>query len=134
MSYWGATVITNLFSSIPFIGMKVLYWIWGGYSIENATLTRLFVLHFFLPFIVLILVAAHLYFLHERGSNDPLSINFGYDKVRFHVYYIVKDVFPFFVILIFFFILVFYYPNYLSHPDNYIVANPFTTPTHIVPE
>lgn len=135
MSFWGATVITNLFSAVPFIGQDIVIWLWGGYSVGNPTLTRFFALHFFLPFVLVGLVIVHLIYLHKDGSNNPLGINFiSYDSISFYPYYIVKDVFGLILFLFFFAFFVFFYPNFLGHPDNYIPANPLVTPTHIVPE
>jgi quinol-cytochrome oxidoreductase complex cytochrome b subunit len=135
MSFWGATVITNLFSAIPYIGKDIVIWLWGGYSIDNATLTRFFSLHFFLPFIIAAFVGIHLILLHEGGSNNPLGISFtGLDNVPFTPHYIIKDLFGVILFGIFFLLFVFFLPNTLGHPDNYIPANPMVTPPHIVPE
>jgi len=135
MSFWGATVITNLFSAIPYIGQDVVLWLWGGYSIDNATLTRFFSLHYLLPFLIVALVVIHLIILHEVGSNNPLGISFkGLDAVPFTPYYIIKDLFGVVGFLAFFAFFVFFFPNILGHPDNYIPANPMVTPPHIVPE
>jgi quinol-cytochrome oxidoreductase complex cytochrome b subunit len=135
MSFWGATVITNLFSAIPYVGKNVVLWLWGGYSIDNATLTRFFSLHFFLPFIIAALVAVHFILLHEKGSNNPLGIAFkGIDSVPFTPHFVIKDFFGIVLFFLFFAIFIFFLPNTLGHPDNYIPANPMVTPTHIVPE
>jgi ubiquinol-cytochrome c reductase cytochrome b subunit len=135
MSYWGATVITNLFSAIPYIGQDIAFWLWGGFAVDTATLVRFFSLHYLLPFIILILVILHLYFLHIQGSSNPLGIsNTRADKISFLPYFYVKDLFIFIVSLIFLFSIVFFIPNIFGHPDNYIPANPLVTPTHIVPE
>lgn len=134
MSFWGATVITNLFTAIPFIGEKMAYWLWGGYSVNNATLNRFFSLHYVLPFILLGLILLHLILLHIPGSSNPLKIADHDQKIPFYPYYFLKDLFAFLVSLIFFSFIVFYHPNLLGHSDNYIPANPLVTPTHIVPE
>nr|YP_009121398.1 apocytochrome b [Thecamonas trahens]AJF36627.1 apocytochrome b [Thecamonas trahens] len=134
MSFWGATVITNLFSAIPIIGNDLVLWLWGGFSVDNATLNRFFSLHYLVPFVIAGLVVAHLIALHEHGSNNPLGIESHLDKVPFHPYYTVKDLYGAVMFLIFFAVFVFFYPNTLGHPDNYIPANPLVTPTHIVPE
>nr|NP_038169.1 apocytochrome b [Synura synuroidea]AAF36935.1 apocytochrome b [Synura synuroidea] len=134
MSFWGATVITNLFSAIPFVGKSIVEWLWGGFSVDNATLNRFFSLHYFLPFVIVGLTVVHLSLLHQDGSNNPLGINTNVDTVPFYPYFYVKDLFAFFVVMFFYFLVVFYYPNALGHPDNYIPANPLVTPPHIVPE
>jgi quinol-cytochrome oxidoreductase complex cytochrome b subunit len=134
MSFWGATVITNLFSAIPYIGMDFTYWLWGGFSVDNATLSRFFALHFVLPFVILGLVLLHLILLHIVGSSHPLKIIEHPDKIPFYPYFYYKDLYSLLLILSFFLFFVFFYPNYLGHSDNYIEANPLSTPTHIVPE
>lgn len=136
MSYWGATVITNLFSAIPFVGENIVSWLWGGFSIDNPTLNRFFALHYLLPFIIVGLVFLHLIALHVHGSNNPKGIDVkkGRDTIPFHPYYTVKDFFGFGIYLIIFSYFTFFQPNYLGHPENYIPANPFITPEHIVPE
>jgi quinol-cytochrome oxidoreductase complex cytochrome b subunit len=135
MSFWGATVITNLASAIPIFGKAIVIQIWGGYSIDNATLIRFFSLHYLLPFIILGLVVLHLILLHEVGSNNPLGISFkGLDFAAFTPYYVVKDFLGVLLFLFIFLTFVFFYPNILGHPDNYIPANPLVTPPHIVPE
>jgi len=134
MSFWGATVITNLFSSIPFVGVAVVEWLWGGFSIDNATLNRFFSLHYLLPFIIAILVIIHLAALHEEGSTNPISVEKYVDVVPFYPYFYVKDLLAFFGVLCCFIIIVCFYPNVLGHPDNYIPANAMVTPVHIVPE
>ncbi len=133
MSFWAATVITNLASAIPYIGTTVVLWLWGGYSVDNATLNRFFSFHYLFPFIILALAILHVIFLHENGSNNPLGINSRVDQIMFP-YYIIKDMYSavfFFMIYSYF---IFFEPNTLGHPDNYIMANPMVTPTHIVPE
>jgi ubiquinol-cytochrome c reductase cytochrome b subunit len=135
MSYWGATVITSLFSAIPYIGDSIVTWLWGGYSVENATLNRFFALHYLLPFVILGLVVLHVVALHTHGSNNPTGKDLKEeDKIPFHPYYTYKDLFSFGLYFIIFSYFMFYEPNYLGHPDNYIPANPLVTPAHIVPE
>ncbi len=136
MSYWGATVITNLFSAIPVIGEGIVTWLWGGFSVDNPTLNRFFALHYLLPFIIVALSLLHLIALHQHGSNNPKGIDVKTDKdtIPFHPYYTVKDMFGFGVYFLIFAFFIFYEPNYLGHPDNYIPANPLVTPAHIVPE
>lgn len=134
MSFWAATVITNLVTAIPLIGYDLVEWIWGGFSINNATLNRFFSLHYFLPFIILALVILHLILLHEFGSTNPLGLYFKVDYVTLSPYYTLKDLFFVFVSLVFFSFLVFATPNFLGHSDNYIKANSMVTPVHIVPE
>jgi ubiquinol-cytochrome c reductase cytochrome b subunit len=133
MSYWAATVISSLTSVIPFIGKNILLFLWGGISIEQPTLSRIYAAHFLFPFIIFVLVITHLVFLHEHGSNNPLGIKI-YDFVPFHPYYTIKDIVTLIVSTIVYLIFVFYLPNYTMHSDNYIMANPDVTPTHIVPE
>jgi quinol-cytochrome oxidoreductase complex cytochrome b subunit len=134
MSFWGATVITNLFSAIPYIGKDIVEWLWGGFSVDNPTLNRFFSLHFTLPFLIVGLVLLHLVLLHENGSNNPLGIYIKMETIPFYPYFYVKDLFGFVVLMFIFSIFVYYYPNTLGHPDNYIPANPMKTPLHIVPE
>lgn len=134
MSFWGATVITNLFSAIPIVGKYIVEWLWGGFSVDNATLTRFFSLHYLLPFLIVGLTIIHLSLLHKDGSNNPLGINTNVETISFYPYFYVKDLFSFFIFLFIFSILIFFAPNLLGHPDNYIPANPLVTPPHIVPE
>ena len=136
MSFWGATVITNLFSAIPLVGESIVTWLWGGFSVDNPTLNRFFSLHYLLPFVILGLVVVHVIALHIHGSNNPTGVEpkTPKDTIPFHPYYTVKDFFGFGVYFIVFFIFVFFAPNMLGHPDNYIPANPMVTPAHIVPE
>jgi ubiquinol-cytochrome c reductase cytochrome b subunit len=134
MSFWGATVITNLFSAIPFVGPSIVEWLWGGFSVDNATLNRFFSLHFLIPFIIAALVIAHISLLHRDGSNNPLGIDSSIDKINFYPYYYVKDLFSVTVFIVFFSLFLFYYPNLLGHPDNYIPADSLSTPAHILPE
>jgi ubiquinol-cytochrome c reductase cytochrome b subunit len=134
MSLWGATVITNLLSAIPWIGQSLVEFIWGGFSVSNATLNRFFSLHYLLPFVLAALVVMHLIALHTHGSNNPLGITGNLDRIPFHPYFTFKDLVTvlFFILALSFFI--FYAPNALGHPDNYIMANPMQTPVSIVPE
>jgi ubiquinol-cytochrome c reductase cytochrome b subunit len=136
MSFWGAKVITNLFSAIPFVGEDIVIWLWGGFSVDNPTLNRFFVLHFVLPFAILGIVLIHVVALHVHGSNNPtgLDIKSKKDTIPFHPYYTVKDFFGFGVFFLIYFYFIFFAPNALGHPDNYIPANPLVTPAHIVPE
>ena len=136
MSFWGATVITNLFSAIPGVGKDIVAWLWGGFAIGNPTLNRFFALHYLLPFVILGVVILHILALHQHGSNNPLGIDRKgpQDSVPFHPYYTYKDMFGLSVFLIVFAIFVFYFPNVLGDPQNYIPANPLQTPPEIVPE
>jgi len=134
MSFWAATVITNLFSAIPVVGPSIVEWLWGGFSVDNATLNRFFSLHYLLPFILAGAVIAHLVSLHEVGSNNPLGISALSDKIAFHPYLWIKDVFVWLLIGFVYLAFVFYSPNTLGHPDNYVEGNPMVTPAHIVPE
>ncbi|WP_431283007.1 cytochrome b [Humitalea sp. 24SJ18S-53] len=136
MSFWGATVITNLFSAFPLVGEYIVTWLWGGFSVDNPTLNRFFSLHYLLPFVIAGVVFLHIAALHITGSNNPLGIEpkGPQDTIPFHPYYTIKDSFGMVVFFIFFAFLVFFVPNYLGHPDNYIPANPLVTPAHIVPE
>nr|AAA19919.1 cytochrome b [Oryctolagus cuniculus]AAS54913.1 cytochrome b [Oryctolagus cuniculus] len=134
MSLWGATVITNLLSAIPYIGTTLVEWIWGGFSVDKATLTRFFAFHFILPFIIATLVLIHLLFLHETGSNNPTGIPSNSDKIPFHPYYTIKDTLGFLVAILLLLILVLFSPDLLGDPDNYTPANPLNTPPHIKPE
>nr|ABN15049.1 cytochrome b [Fukomys whytei] len=134
MSFWGATVITNLLSAIPYIGTSLVEWIWGGFSVDKATLTRFFAFHFILPFIITALTVVHLLFLHETGSNNPSGINSDSDKIPFHPYYTIKDFMGFLFVFVILLILVLFSPDLLSDPDNYTPANPLNTPPHIKPE
>lgn len=134
ISFWGATVITNLVSTIPYIGNIIVIWIWGGFSINNATLNRFFSIHFILPFILLFIVIIHLYFLHITGSSNPLGSNRNLNKIPFHIYFTYKDILGFIIFLIFFTIIILQYPYILGDPDNFTPANPIITPLHIQPE
>lgn len=134
ISFWGATVITNLISTIPYTGNIIVIWIWGGFSINNATLNRFFSLHFILPFIILILIIIHLYFLHFTGSNNPLGTNSNLYKISFHYYFTYKDFLGFIIIIFLLSIIILQYPYIFRDPDNFIPANPIITPIHIQPE
>nr|ABU68736.1 cytochrome b [Centronycteris centralis] len=134
MSFWGATVITNLLSAIPYIGMNLVEWVWGGFSVDKATLTRFFAFHFLLPFIISALVMVHLLFLHETGSNNPMGIPSNMDMIPFHPYYTIKDILGFMLMLTTLLTLVLFTPDMLGDPDNYTPANPLNTPPHIKPE
>nr|QGQ61346.1 cytochrome b [Lasiopodomys gregalis]WDR45494.1 cytochrome b [Lasiopodomys anglicus]QGQ61398.1 cytochrome b [Lasiopodomys gregalis]QGQ61411.1 cytochrome b [Lasiopodomys gregalis]QGQ61424.1 cytochrome b [Lasiopodomys gregalis] len=134
MSFWGATVITNLLSAIPYIGSTLVEWIWGGFSVDKATLTRFFAFHFILPFIITALVMVHLLFLHETGSNNPTGLNSDADKIPFHPYYTIKDFLGVLILLMAFMALVLFLPDILGDPDNFTPANPLNTPPHIKPE
>nr|ABR21634.1 cytochrome b [Pteruthius xanthochlorus hybrida]ABR21638.1 cytochrome b [Pteruthius xanthochlorus] len=134
MSFWGATVITNLFSAIPYIGQTLVEWAWGGFSVDNPTLTRFFALHFLLPFIITGLTLVHLTFLHETGSNNPLGIPSDCDKIPFHPYYSIKDILGFALLLALLASMALFSPNSLGDPENFTPANPLATPPHIKPE
>ena len=136
MSFWGATVITNLFSAIPFIGDSIVTLLWGGFSVDNPTLNRFFALHYLMPFLIVGVVILHLVALHRFGSNNPIGIDVSgpQDTVPFHPYYTIKDFFGLSIFLSLFAAAIFFFPNFMGHPDNYIPANPMQTPAHIVPE
>ena len=136
MSFWGATVITNLFSAIPVVGKSIVTWLWGGYSVDNPTLNRFFSLHFLLPFLIVGTILLHLVALSTSGSNNPtgVEIKTKKDSIPFHPYFTIKDMLGFVVFFLVFGYFLFFYPNSLGHPDNYIPANPMVTPAHIVPE
>nr|AAN34971.1 cytochrome b [Empidonax albigularis australis] len=134
MSFWGATVITNLFSAIPYIGQTLVEWAWGGFSVDNPTLTRFFALHFVLPFMIAGLTLIHLTFLHETGSNNPLGITSDCDKIPFHPYFTTKDILSFIILLLPLMTLALFSPNLLGDPENFTPANPLVTPPHIKPE
>jgi ubiquinol-cytochrome c reductase cytochrome b subunit len=136
MSFWGATVITNLFSAFPIIGDEIVTFLWGGFSVDNPTLTKFFALHYLMPFVIFAVVALHIVALHTHGSNNPLGIDTKgpQDTIPFHPYYTIKDFFGFAVFFLIFGWFLFFSPNSLGHPDNYIEANPMVTPAHIVPE
>nr|AER53829.1 cytochrome b [Bos taurus] len=134
MSFWGATVITNLLSAIPYIGTNLVEWIWGGFSVDKATLTRFFAFHFILPFIIMAIAMVHLLFLHETGSNNPTGISSDVDKIPFHPYYTIKDILGALLLILALMLLVLFAPDLLGDPDNYTPANPLNTPPHIKPE
>ena len=136
MSFWGATVITNLLGALPVIGKSITIWLWGGFAVGNPTLNRFFALHYLLPFVIAAVVFLHVWALHVVGSNNPLGIEPKSEKdtLPFHPYYTMKDMFGLSVFLVIYALIVFYVPNYLGDPDNYIKANPMQTPAHIVPE
>ncbi len=142
MSFWGATVITNLFSAIPLVGDAIVTWLWGGFAVDNPTLNRFFSLHYLLPFVIAGLTVVHIWGFHTTGNNNPTGVEVRRDSVAvtkkdtlpFHPYYTIKDVYALALFLLAFVVVVFFMPNFLGHPDNYIEANPLVTPTHIVPE
>nr|UAT98090.1 cytochrome b [Kentrochrysalis streckeri] len=134
MSFWGATVITNLLSAIPYLGNLLVNWIWGGFAVDNATLTRFYTFHFLLPFIILMLTMIHLLFLHQTGSNNPLGLNSNLDKIPFHPFFIYKDLIGFIIMIFLLTMLTLINPYLLGDPDNFIPANPLVTPIHIQPE
>jgi ubiquinol-cytochrome c reductase cytochrome b subunit len=142
MSFWGATVITNLFSAIPLIGDPIVTWLWGGFAVDNPTLQRFFSLHYLLPFVIAALVAVHIWAFHTTGNGNPTGVEVRRDSmevarkdtVPFWPYYVIKDFFALSFILVIFAAFVWFMPDYLGHPDNYIEANPLVTPAHIVPE
>nr|ACL14770.1 cytochrome b [Phallichthys pittieri] len=134
MSFWGATVITNLLSAVPYMGDTLVQWIWGGFSVDNATLTRFFAFHFLLPFIVAAATLVHLIFLHETGSNNPIGLNSDTDKISFHPYFSYKDLLGFVFLLTTLTALALFSPNLLGDPENFTPANPLVTPPHIKPE
>nr|ABY48325.1 cytochrome b [Xantusia vigilis]ABY48326.1 cytochrome b [Xantusia vigilis] len=134
MSFWGATVITNLLSAIPYIGTTLVQWIWGGFSVDNATLTRFFAFHFILPFIIIAMTMLHLLFLHESGSNNPTGLNANTDKIPFHPFFSYKDLLGVVMITMLLLILTLFSPNLLGDPENFTPANPMMTPPHIKPE
>nr|AMP43805.1 cytochrome b [Satanas sp. KW-2016] len=134
MSFWGATVITNLLSAVPYLGTDLVQWVWGGFAVDNATLTRFFTFHFILPFIVAAMTMVHLLFLHQTGSNNPLGINSNIDKIPFHPFFSTKDIMGFMMMLMMLALLTLSNPYILGDPDNFIPANPLVTPVHIQPE
>jgi ubiquinol-cytochrome c reductase cytochrome b subunit len=142
MSFWGATVITNLFSAIPLVGDSIVTWLWGGFSVDNPTLNRFFSLHYLLPFVIAGLTIVHIWAFHTTGNNNPTGVEVRRDNIEttkkdtvpFHPFYTIKDLFAVVLFLMLFVVFVFFMPNFLGHPDNYIEANPLSTPAHIVPE
>nr|WIF28937.1 cytochrome b [Schizopygopsis younghusbandi] len=134
MSFWGATVITNLLSAVPYVGDVLVQWIWGGFSVDNATLTRFFAFHFLFPFVIAAMTILHLLFLHETGSNNPIGLNSDADKIPFHPYFTYKDLLGFLIMLFLLMLLALFSPNLLGDPENFTPANPLVTPPHIKPE
>lgn len=134
ISFWGATVITNLVSAIPYLGKTIVQWLWGGFAVDRATLTRFFALHFLIPFVIAAIVIIHLLFLHQTGSNNPLGLNRNIDKIPFHPYFSFKDLLGFLVIIASLVIITLYNPYILGDPENFTPANPLVTPLHIQPE
>lgn len=134
ISFWGATVITNIVSAIPYLGTTIVQWLWGGFAVDNATLNRFFALHFLIPFVITALVMIHLLFLHQTGSNNPLGLNRNIDKIPFHPYFSFKDLVGFLIIIIAISTLTLYDPYILGDPENFTPANPLVTPIHIQPE
>lgn len=134
ISFWGATVITNLLSAIPYVGKALVEWIWGGFAVDNATLNRFFALHFLFPFVIAAITVIHLLFLHQSGSNNPLGINSNIIKIPFHSFYTIKDTVGFIVLIATLTAVTLFVPNILGEPDNFIPANPLATPAHIKPE
>lgn len=132
--FWGATVITNLFSAIPYIGSILVEWLWGGFAVDNATLNRFFALHFLLPFVILALIIIHLIFLHQTGSSNPIGLNSDSDRIPFHIYFSIKDFLGYSTVLVIFMSLILFNPNIFTDPENFLLANPLVTPTHIKPE
>ena len=134
MSFWGATVITNFLSAVPYFGGLLVEWVLGGFAVDNATLVRFFAFHFLFPFIILGLSVVHLVFLHEVGANNPMGLNSFGDRVSFHPYYSYKDLFGVVLVVFFLIFLVLIFPSVLGDPENFIPANPLVTPVHIQPE
>nr|UGS80280.1 cytochrome b [Notolachesilla sp. GRA1sp1LA] len=134
MSFWGATVITNLVSAIPYLGTMIVQWLWGGFAVDNATLTRFFTFHFILPFIIFAMVMIHLLFLHQTGSSNPLGLKMNIDKMSFHPYFSFKDIVGFLIMIFILMTITLISPYMLGDPDNFIPANPLVTPVHIQPE
>nr|QOL00944.1 cytochrome b [Chorthippus nemus] len=134
MSFWGATVITNLLSAMPYLGTDLVQWVWGGFAVDNATLNRFFTLHFILPFVIAAMVVIHLFFLHQTGSNNPIGLNSNIDKIPFHPYFSFKDSITFVIMTSLLILLCLINPYILGDPDNFVPANPLVTPVHIQPE
>nr|QOL00658.1 cytochrome b [Leuconemacris litangensis] len=134
MSFWGATVITNLLSAIPYLGMNLVKWVWGGFAVDNATLNRFFTFHFVLPFMIAAMAAIHLFFLHQTGSNNPIGLNSNIEKIPFHPYFTFKDLITFVLMTSLLIMLCLINPYMLGDPDNFVPANPLVTPVHIQPE
>lgn len=134
ISFWGATVITNLLSAVPYLGTELVQWVWGGFAVDNATLTRFFALHFLIPFVIAAIVIVHLLFLHQTGSTNPIGLKRDTDKIPFHPYFVTKDTVGFIILLIILVTLSLKEPYLLGDPDNFTPANPLVTPVHIQPE
>lgn len=134
MRFWGATVITNLFSAIPYIGKSLVEWIWGGFAVDNATLNRFFAFHFILPFVIMGATILHIIFLHQSGSNNPIGLNADSDRIPFHPYYSIKDALGYILAMLGLSLLVLFEPNLFTDPENFLMANPLVTPIHIKPE
>lgn len=134
MSFWGATVITNFITVIPYVGNFIAEWVWGGYSVGGPTLTRFFALHFLCPFIIVVVVIIHIILLHEEGSSCPMGLETKYTLIPFHPFYTVKDLYGFSVFMLFFNFVIFFHPYMFAEADNFIKANPMVTPIHIMPE
>uniref|UniRef100_UPI0030E046F2 cytochrome b n=1 Tax=Neohirasea hongkongensis TaxID=1461108 RepID=UPI0030E046F2 len=134
MSFWGATVITNLLSAMPYLGTELVQWVWGGFAVDNSTLNRFFTLHFLMPFVIMAMVMIHLLFLHQKGSNNPLGLKSNIDKIPFHPYFTMKDIVGFIITIMLMTMLTLMNPYLLGDPDNFTPANPLVTPTHIQPE
>nr|URX54095.1 cytochrome b [Neotermes sp. 3 AB-2022a] len=134
MSFWGATVITNLLSAVPYMGTELVQWVWGGFAVDNATLTRFFALHFLMPFVITAMVMIHLLFLHQTGSNNPMGLKSDTDKIPFHPYFSTKDIVGFIIMIMALSTLSLKDPYLLGDPDNFTPANPLVTPVHIQPE
>jgi len=134
ISFWGATVITKLLSAVPYIGITLVQWLWGGFAVDNATLTRFFAFHFILPFIVAAIVMVHLLFLHQTGSRSPLGLSINYKKAPFHHYFVIKDTLGLLILLLFSLIISLVLPYYLGDVENFIHSNKLVTPIHIIPE
>nr|YP_010600867.1 cytochrome b [Binodoxys communis]WAL07398.1 cytochrome b [Binodoxys communis] len=134
MSFWGATVITNLLSALPYVGQMMVEWIWGGFSVDNATLNRFYSFHFLLPFILMMFMMIHLMYLHETGSNNPLGVNSNYYKIIFHNYFTLKDILGFIILIFLLMYIVMENPYILGDPENFVMANSMVTPVHIQPE
>nr|YP_009740717.1 cytochrome b [Euparatettix variabilis]QID03679.1 cytochrome b [Euparatettix variabilis] len=134
MSFWGATVITNLLSAIPYVGNQIVQWIWGGFAVDNPTLSRFFSLHFILPFMIMAMSMIHLMFLHQTGSNNPLGMNSNPEKIPFHPFFSIKDSITMLIIMMMLMLISLMYPYIMGDPDNFIPANPLVTPPHIQPE
>nr|YP_006352.1 cytochrome b [Siphonodentalium lobatum]AAP91673.1 cytochrome b [Siphonodentalium lobatum] len=134
MSFWAATVITNLLSTVPYIGKSMVMWLWGGYAVGGPTLSRFFSLHFILPFVIVVLSISHLLALHHKGSSNPLGINTNSEKISFYPMFYIKDLVAFLMLFVMWLVLVMIYPNMFTDAANFIPANPLVTPTHIQPE